>query len=394
MGQGKTQSMIQKMNDDKNTEYNYFYITPYLKEVDRIQKSCDRKFYQPDSQRGHGSKLTDLHNLLAENKDIVSTHSLFRMATDETRELIKSGKYILILDEVMDVVEYLELSKSDLDTLINTNLITIENNTIKWNEKSELGLDYEGRFSDIKNMAMNNCLFIVDGKILVWTFPISIFEYFEEVYVLTYLFNGQIQKYYYDLYNIEYEYYRVFKDEDKYYISQDDKNYKEIKDRLKEKIHIIDDKINNIGDEDYSLSATWYKKNNNRMLMNKLKNNIYNFYHNKYNTKSNEIIWTTYKHYKTKLQGKGYAKRFIPLNARATNEYKDCKYLSYCCNIFVNPIYHKFFYQYDIKIDQDIYALSEMIQWIWRGAIREENDIWLFLPSKRMRNLLEYWLEN
>ncbi|MEG2695893.1 MAG: hypothetical protein RR966_15745, partial [Acinetobacter sp.] len=43
---------------------------------------------------------------------------------------------------------------------------------------------------------------------------------------------------------------------------------------------------------------------------------------------------------------------------------------------------------------EDIFALSEMVQWVWRSAIREGNPINIYVPSSRMRDLLERWLED
>ena len=43
-------------------------------------------------------------------------------------------------------------------------------------------------------------------------------------------------------------------------------------------------------------------------------------------------------------------------------------------------------------MEEDAYALSELIQWIFRSAIRDGKEIWLYIPSKRMRNLLIDWI--
>ena len=40
-----------------------------------------------------------------------------------------------------------------------------------------------------------------------------------------------------------------------------------------------------------------------------------------------------------------------------------------------------------------MYALSTMLQWIWRSAIRRGEEIWLYVPSRRMRTLLKDWME-
>ena len=54
----------------------------------------------------------------------------------------------------------------------------------------------------------------------------------------------------------------------------------------------------------------------------------------------------------------------------------------------------KLFYQNNgVDVYEDDYALSIMVQWIWRSAIRDGKKIWLYVPSKRMRDLLTNWIE-
>ena len=43
---------------------------------------------------------------------------------------------------------------------------------------------------------------------------------------------------------------------------------------------------------------------------------------------------------------------------------------------------------FGMDINEDIYALSEFMQWVFRSAIRDNKPIHIFLPSERMRNLL------
>jgi len=390
MGKGKSSWAIQKIKEDD--EGKYIYITPFLSEIQRVKESCsNRKFVEP-LNKGYG-KLDNLHNLLYKESHIASTHALFKMATKETRELIRLGNYTLILDEVMDVVEEVKLKKNDLKSLFDLELIKVENHKVIWNESK---LDYESRYDDIKYMALNNSLFVVNNKLLMWTFPVDIFNNFKEIYILTYLFKGQLQCYYYDLYNVKYEFYNVVKDNDKYNIIKSNSNQheNEYKKLFKNNIKIIDDRINDIGDYEYALSVSWYRNSENKMLINKLKNNLYNYFNNKIKAPSKEIMWTTYKDYTNKLSGKGYKNRFLVLNARATNEYIDRKYLAYCCNIFLNPYIEQFFDQNNVKVNQDIYALSELLQWTWRSCIRKNEKIYIYIPSKRMRELLIKWLDN
>jgi hypothetical protein len=128
--------------------------------------------------------------------------------------------------------------------------------------------------------------------------------------------------------------------------------------------------------------------------MTKLKNSTSNFFKNYTKTKSNENLWTTFKNYQNLLCGKGYAKGFLSSNTRATNEYRNRIAVAYLVNKFFNPYIKNFFVQQGVKVDEDAFAISEMLQFIWRSAIREENEIWVYIPSRRMRNLLEKWIDD
>ena len=112
-----------------------------------------------------------------------------------------------------------------------------------------------------------------------------------------------------------------------------------------------------------------------------------------FKTKSNENAFTTFKDSKCKLSGGGYAKGFIPINARASNDYRHKESMAYLGNRYFNPQYISFFREKGIKLDEDLWAVSELIQWVWRGRIRDGKEMNLFIPSDRMRNLLRDWLE-
>ena len=103
---------------------------------------------------------------------------------------------------------------------------------------------------------------------------------------------------------------------------------------------------------------------------------------------------TTFKTYKSKISGKGYSKGFLSSNMRATNEYRDRIAVAYLVNKYFNPYIKNFFVANGVKVDEDAYAVSEMLQFIWRSAIREGNPIELYIPSKRMRILLIQWMNS
>lgn len=382
-GAGKTSGAIRMMNE--NNGDRYIFITPFLAEVQRIKDSCtNRNFFEPKEIQ---TKLKGMQYLLKNKRDIASTHSLFLNFDEYTTELIREGDYTLILDEVASVVETLSVSKKDLETILEK-YAHIEDGMLIWDDA-----EYEGKFDDIKKWAINKCVGIYSDTVLVWCFPIEIFKSFKEVYILTYLFEAQLQKYYYDFYGVKYDY--LFVDRDYNYVTN--KLEYDSLDDVKKKIKICNhEKLNTIGENYNALSVSWYAKDklNQKPLINKLKSNATHYFKYITKTPSELNMWTTFKDYRGLLRGDGYARGFVSVNARATNSFGHKKSLVYCANIFVNPVLKQFFAQKGIVVNEELYALSEMLQWVFRSAIRNNEEIQVYIPSSRMRNLLASWLNN
>jgi hypothetical protein len=160
-----------------------------------------------------------------------------------------------------------------------------------------------------------------------------------------------------------------------------------------DKIDIHNGNLNsNIPQKLTSLSATWFNTQHNKKYIKQLRNNLYNYFTNMLKAKSETILWTAFKKSKVKLQGKGYTSQFLACNCRSTNSYDDRTNLAYCINVFFHPAIKQYFEQYNIEIDEELYAVSEMLQWIWRSAIRKGESINIYIPSARMRALLKGWL--
>ena len=124
-----------------------------------------------------------------------------------------------------------------------------------------------------------------------------------------------------------------------------------------------------------------------------MRKNLCNVFRNIWRARSNEILWTTFKEFQGRLADRGYGSCFVPFNKRATNEYSDRRYLAYCLNNFPRPWAANFFREHGSKIDHEGYALSILIQWIFRSAIRNGEEVWIYIPSVRMRALLKEWLD-
>lgn len=390
MGSGKTSYAIQMMQEAPS-EQKFIYVTPYLEEVTRIKENVtNRHFKEPTEQHGLGTKFNSLKRLIAAGEDIATTHALFRWADDDLMKLLDGKDYILIVDEVMEVISELEsIRKDDIPVLINSKLIDFkEDGQVIWIADPTL----DTKYNDVKPLALAGNLYKSGDTALVWNFPAKVFHLFKEVYIMTYLFDGQLQKYYYDVHNIEYEYYSRSTEAGRYMLAD-----KIIEDRAMYKalITIYEGNLNDIGrDKPSLLSKNWFSKKHNATKIRALKNNLYNYFRNITKAPADKILWTTFKEYKSSLKGSGFSRDdcFAPCNARSTNQYRLKTTLAYCLNRFMNPIEKRFFSEHNIKVDVELLALSDMLQWIFRSAIREGEPINIYIPSKRMRELLIRWL--
>lgn len=391
MGSGKSSAAINFINQSP-PDKKFLVITPYLDEIKRYKQMCGNKHHFKEPVYDGGTKLDNIRELLKQGENVVSTHSLFHRFDHELISNCETLGYTLIMDEVTDVVEEYPITNDDIINLLN-NYCYLEESTgrVVWKEECQ---DYVGKFSDIKDMCNAGSVVLVRNHMLLWLFPIEVFNAFDEVYILTYMFKSQIQSYYYDYCNVGYQYLYVGGDSINNYCFTESSTHHNKYDYSK-LIHILHhSKLNIIGKDKYALSKTWYVNNSKTAIMKQLKNNVLNFFHNIISCGSKDVLWCTFKDYKSQLSGKGYTKSFLPVNARATNLYKERTALSYLVNIYFNPMIKGFFQDHNVDVDEDGYALSEMLQWIWRSAIRDGKEIWVYIPSSRMRGLLQWWIDS
>lgn len=389
MGSGKTSSAINYINKSLEDE-KFLFITPYLDEVSRIKESCpDKHFKEP---KEIGTKLNGLKYLINNGENIVSTHALFQRFDNEIIDMCRIQNYTLIMDEVTDVIEKYDISKEDFK-ILQENFADIDEDSglLRWKNPND---DYYGKFSEEKRLCELNCLAYYSGSVMMWLFPIEAFNAFNNIFILTYMFDAQVQRYYYDYYKLPYSYiYVTGNNVSNYHFTENINEQQIIEYNFKDLIHILEDKkMNNIGDREYDLSKSWYLRNKNNIAIKQLKNNLVNFFLNKRNSKSSENLWTTFADFKKILSGKGYGRAFVPINMRASNKYRERTSIAYPVNRYINTGVKNFFIKHGVEIDEDGFATSEMLQFIWRSAIRDGKEIWIYIPSVRMRTLLKKWI--
>ena len=239
-------------------------------------------------------------------------------------------------------------------------------------------------YSQLKKYCDTSNVVYVDGRLLVWAFPPEIFQNFKSITVLTYLFEGSLLSSYFEYYNIDFEIEK-----------QSEEDESQIKQEIRKKLNLYQGLANNVGNRHTAFSKNWLENKTSSQLIS-ITRKAENLVKRNFKTKSKSNAFTTFKLFKNKLSGKGFGGPdcFVSVNSRATNEYDEKTTMIYLANRFLNPNIKGFYLNGGVSVDEEQWALSELLQWIWRGCIRKNEPMNLYIPSKRMRELLIDWLNN
>lgn len=420
MGSGKTTRIIEEIQKADHSQ-KFIFITPLLTECHRIAGTVyeesdiykrpiildsddtsilyqyreedtplrNKIFKHPYFSKA-GGKAESLPVLIKNKDNIVSTHQLFVNLTTKVLEAAKD--YILVIDEMLSIYEiYTQYSLEEINTMLSNKWITLDEKdgiTLRFH-REYYGANIDGRdptentyYENFANLCDLGQLMLIDNKVVIWELAAEALSSFKEVWIATYMFEDNIMSTYLKAHGIEYETITFGKKPSE----------------IKHLINIYEDigrsNLNTIGDKNSALSATNCKIT---AVKDTLANNLDNFVRNKIKCKKSDLIWTSFKSGKTRIQKNtihNYANQWIPYNTKATNEFGNIHNVVYLCNIYPNPELVKASSARGFSVNENIYALSEMVQFIWRSAIRNEEPINIYVPSSRMRTLLNSWLND
>lgn len=396
-GAGKSTAIYKMMRD--NPKKRYLYITPFRSEIDiRLPNELpELNFHTPISKNGN-RKLGDFRKLVNAGENIAATHVLFGMLTPSIVQMIIEWDYCLIIDEVTDCVGLLpsDYKKSDTDAMILGEFVSVDESNrgkLTWNEEKYPA--HDGKYKEIRNMCNLDMLYSYKGSFMLWESPPAILKGLSEIYILTYLFKGSDMKCWLEINKIPFD-----------YVPHEVLGLRpegELKKIFKDNLEILSNRnLENTRQQNGTLSSTWFAKakkdaiDKYRAMM---RSTVV-----KHKASCGNVFWTTYKDHAKKLSGHGYAtgisekdkdkveKCFLPCNIRATNDYADYGLCMYAMNVFKNPVEVLYMKENGADVDEDSFSRSELIQFISRGIIRQGKPMKLLILSKRMRCLLESWL--
>ena len=398
MGSGKTTKILDWC--EANPQTPFMYVTPLLSESeDRVVKACvDAKFIAPNNTE-FATKGEHLLDLLGSGVNISITHALYSSLKEPHLNWIKNNKYTIILDEEVSFIEPFNAgyTKDDFSYLRELRQFDVlEDGRLVW-----LNDDIEGgaKYAKLANMCRLGMVYQAKRSedMFVTQLPMGLIHSANRVILLTYLFKGSILSSFLKLKGVDVvDFVEV-----------------DVSESSKLSLHNLIEFVGEKQIRDWageSLSASWYAKATQKELT-KVSNTIRNIADaNK--TPNNELVWcvpsnlvnTTGKGAR-KVSPRGYSAGsgeinehgiaqgcFLACTARATNAYRDRSVVVHAFNRFPHVSVSSFLQDYGVDVDNNQFALSELVQFVWRSQIRDGKPIKICILSKRMRKLFQDWL--
>ena len=399
-GLGKTNALLSILK--ARPDLLVLVVVQTLSEVDRIISSVPKgRIYAPEGPGSlHRTKGEQLEPLVRAGRSIVITHNLYERAGILAYQGAFSS-YQVIIDEVPNAVSVSDLELDAVSfnefyvgpgycRIEQGGLVSITNKGEE--EEARLKTALDERL--ISNMRSGRLYY--DGKKhFIQTIPTSLFTHADSVTVLTFLSEGSLFLKFLEKHQIDY---RVLRSR---------KCNQEFQQRARENLKIH--RMPSLDKVSFGYSKqTSYKPKSKEVgsIRNALKNlkqrdlvgvdlkNLIitcakqNWFHrsgSSYNEAKPSLFSIDSRMFK--------GANWLPNPTRGTNDYLHCTHAIYLYEQHANPILLNWLNANDAQFKSD-YALAEMVQWLWRSRVRRNEPVDVYMPSKKMRGVIEKWVSS
>lgn len=419
-GTGKTFNLFKFIS--LNPYERFIYVTPMLTEVssrpaEELAKfgDCGVVFHEPNVE-GFRTKGDHLLALLEAGNNIICTHTLFQQMGPAAIELVYRWGYIAIIDEELGMIGPISdrvLAKADARLLIEKGVISTETDgRVLWlDDRAGEG---DSAFATAREMADSGGLYInKQGTFFNIQLPVELICAAKRVIIATYLFEGSILHAFLTTKGLGFKPFT--------FDGLELRNERQLKRALKARIEFksppsterfhreLGVPVDEIAKKDMHgvLSSTWYK-NANKSKLKKVENHLRNVARYM-GIEAEDLIYTL----PSKVVGKD-GDRYLPSNkrpikpkgfpanvcflhkgARAVNDYSERTAAIHAYNRYIHPAITTYLKDHGAEVSDEAFALAEMIQWLFRTALRipDGPTVQIHIAAPRMEKLFRDWLE-
>jgi hypothetical protein len=411
-GVGKSHFMLNEIA--KKPDEKWIWVTPYLDEagcddsgiLGRVRESLPNMNFRTPSAKvlidgSIGNKSKHLIKLLEEGANISMTHNLFTNISKEALEAFKLHKYNLVIDEVIEKVEVFDSGAqrfSDIRQLMDWgHIIRNPDGRLDWIAQplSVFKEEYE--------LCQQGLLYLFNDRLLIKRHHSHLYELAKSVTVMTYRFEHSVMRVWADANGLKWT--RV--------VPTLRASTKQRKQQIRGLVEVVtkeNQDMIKLKENGATFSSSWFSDRasaDDLKTMKKFADALYTRWYKSSKTKtksaiSPEIMFSVFKDYQKAVCGKGTRAgidsidtNFVVKNARAFNHLTKYDHMIYWCNVYLHVSvnhYLKSIVSKEKWLDEDEYALSELIQWFFRSAVRKNKPVKIYIASDRMRSMFIDWL--
>jgi hypothetical protein len=428
MGNGKTTATLRYIEGLalSNRRHRWIFCSEYLSELEKrtAENDCAAHLWRIPVEHGDATKTESLIEILKEpdTQLVAVTHALLLKASenDYVNHLLKEKGYSLFLDETIELINpYNGIKFSDFLLHKKDNRLTVDEGNyglVQWIDDSVDEIGEEFTFTRLRNDCSKKRVYasitagksVNDSVALVTLQDEILFYQFDRVILSTYQFADTLMAAYFEIKNISWV---ACKDIQPYkattkkviadlitMISKHDKKFDKValssswwddKKRTKEDYKLLNNTIRNIGDNHGCKDNAWklgYTVPKDSLAVQREPKGIHP---------------VGYPHSKCLVDVDGnptdeidkHNNCYIPTNARASNDYASKDVMVHAYNRYPLLQVTRYLDAYNVRYSAERFALNELLQWVWRSAIRDGKPIHLAILSKRMRDLFVCWLK-
>lgn len=397
-GLGKTSTLLSIL--EAHPGLKVLIVVQTLSEVERIRSSLSKdRIYAPEEpSSAYRTKGEQIEPLVHEGKSIVITHNLYERAGILANEGAFSH-YNVIIDEVPNAISVSELTLDPLSfhefyirpgycSLREDGLVSLTDKGSAEKVRLQAALDEK-----LINNIRSGRLYYDGKKQFIQTIPTYLFTHAESVTVLTFMSKGSMFLKFLEKKKIEYQ------------IVTTSKCNQQFQQSAKENLTVHD--MSALTNVSFSYNKqTSYRANSKEVksIRNALKNlrqrklakvdlrslmitcakeNWFSFSRGRFDESKSGLFSINSRLFE--------GANWVPNTTRGTNKYVHCTHAVYLYEQNANPILLNWLDANDTEFRSN-YALTEMIQWLWRTRVRRNQPVDVYMPSKKMRAIIQDWM--
>lgn len=387
-GCGKTYAAFQHIAD--NPGKPWLYLTPTLAELKtRVPEECTKKILVfnilgEDTE----DKSEEVLKAFKNRENVACTHALMLRFQDRHIEEIVKGEYQVVCDEELNLISNFPITKQDSDFLLAHKLIEVseDDGKVTFTDK-DMSLD--AKYGDVKQLADMGCLYAAKRKqsMLVTQISPRLINAADRFILLTYQYKGSIMQTFMEMQGYKHKELNL----------PLKKTPKEIVQGLNNLIEFIETPSVKAVQRKHSLSKSWWDVTSTekdreevtkaiRSVIKASKESIENVI---YTLPKNRV----HKGNKTLIKTEYIRKdNFLSCSTRSTCEYEYKSLAIHAYALYPPQAVKAYLQDMGHTVDDDVYALNMLIQWLFRTRIRNDEPVKVSLLSKKMNVLFKTWL--